>query len=323
VVGDDARRLVLRRVLQVPVVLLIVSALVFLLVDVVPGDPGRNALGTYAAPEQVARWNAEHGFGGSAIDRYLSWLRGLATGDWGMSTMLQEPALDLVLGRLASSLLLGLLAFAMMLPLAVAIGFVQAHRAGRASDRVLTIATVSLSSMPEFVVGVALLIVFAVALGWFPVQSEIVDGTPPVERLRAMVLPAITVGAGSAGYFARIVRAGVIETLASPAYRTAVLKGLPRKRVLTRHVARNSLLPMAAVLGTQLAATAGAMVLAETLFNYRGIGQLLVDATIDKDVIVLEAAAMSIGAVAMLVLLVTDLAYMALDPRVRLRAAAA
>ncbi|MCW3048293.1 MAG: binding-protein-dependent transport system inner rane component [Solirubrobacterales bacterium] len=317
---SDTRRVVLRRAAQIPFVLLVVSVLVFWLVAVVPGNPGRNALSQYASAAQVAAWNASHGLDGSTLHRYFSWLGDFVSGHWGTSVMLDTPVLGLVLGRLVNSLLLGLLAFVLMTPIAVAVGFYQAHRAGRPSDRALTIAAVSLSSMPEFVVGVGLIIIFSVTIRWFPVHSEIVGGTSWSERLRVMVLPAITVGAASAGYVARMVRAGVIETLASASYRTAVLKGLPRGRILLRHVARNSLLPTVAVLGTQLAAMLGGVVVVETLFNYPGIGQLILDAVLKKDIFVLEAATLVIAIVSIVVLLATDLGYLALDPRVRLRA---
>ena len=321
--NGETRRIVLRRTAQIPFVLLVVSLLVFWLVAVVPGNPGRNVLGQYATGEQVAAWNAEHGLDGSTLERYWSWLSGFVTGDWGTSIVLDEPVLGLVLNHLVNSLLLGLLAFVLMTPLAIAVGFWQAHRAGHADDRALTIGAVSLSSMPEFVVGVALIVVFSVTLPWFPVHSEIVGDTTLAERLRAMVLPAITVGAASAGYVARMVRTGVIETLTAPAYRTAVLKGLPRRQIAARHVARNSLLPTVAVLGTQLAAMLGGVVVVETLFSYPGIGQLTLDAVMKKDIFVLEAATLVVAVVAILALLVTDLLYLALDPRVRLRAQAA
>jgi peptide/nickel transport system permease protein len=317
---SEVRRVVLRRAVQLPFVLLVVSVLVFWLVAVVPGNPGRNVLGQYASPQQVAQWNAAHGLDGSILHRYVSWLGNFVHGEWGTSITLDDPVRGLVLGHLVNSLLLGLLAFALMAPLAIGIGFLQGYRAGRPSDRALTIGAVSLSSMPEFVVGVALIVAFAVTLTWFPVHSEIVAGTTLPERLRAMALPAVTVGAASAGYVARMVRAGVIETLASPSYRTAVLKGLPRRRVLARHVARNSMLPTVAVLGSQLAAMLGGVVVVETLFNYPGIGQLILESVVSKDIFVLEAATLAIAVVSILALLATDLGYLALDPRVRLRA---
>lgn len=304
--------------MQAPVVLFIVSILVFWLVAVVPGDPGRNVLGQFASAQQVAQWNADHGLDGSTLERYWHWIGDFVQGKWGTSLALDVPVLNLVMERLVNSLLLALLAFAIMAPLSVLLGFYQAHREGRPADRVATIGSISLSSMPEFVVGVALIILFAVSLHWFPVHSEIPDGATAADRLRVMILPALTIGAASAGYVARMVRAGTIETLASPAYRTAVLKGLPRRTVLVRHVARNSLLPTVAVLGTQLVGMLGGVVVVETLFSYPGIGLLLLDSVQAKDIFVLEAATLTVAIVSIIILLLTDLAYLALDPRVRL-----
>ncbi|MDW5594274.1 ABC transporter permease [Conexibacter stalactiti] len=317
---SETGRVIGRRLLQIPLVLIVVSALIFWLIAVVPGNPGRSVLGAYATGEQVAAWNAEHGLDGSTLERYGSWLSGFVRGDWGTSIMLDVPVRGLVIERLENSLLLGVLAFVLMAPVAIALGFYQAQRQGRAADRAITIGSVSLSSMPEFVVGVVLIILFAVTLRWFPIHSEIAAGASAAERLRVMVLPALTIGAASLGYVARMVRAGVIETLASPHYRTAVLKGLPPRRILLRHVARNSLLPTVAVLGVQLTAMLGGVVVVETLFNYPGIGQLILDAVLKKDVFVLEAATLVIAIVSVLVLLATDLAYLALDPRVRFQA---
>ncbi|MGH1564892.1 ABC transporter permease [Mumia sp. DW29H23] len=311
-------RIVARRLLQVPVVLLIVSAAVFWLVQVVPGDPGRAALGQFATDEQVALWKAENGLDGSTAERYLAWLGGFVTGDWGTSLAYGVPVRGLVAERFLNSVLLGLYAFVIVAVVGIALGLFQAFRQGRRSDRSITVTMVSLSSTPEFAVGTVLLVVFAVFLGWFPVHSGIPEGAGVPARLTVMTLPAITLAAASVGYVARMARAGTIETLEAPHYRTAVLKGLPRRRVLTAHVTRNSLVPSVAVLGNQLAYLVGGSIVVETLFSYPGIGLTIVEAVQKKDLVLLEAAIMLTAVASILVLLVTDLVSMALDPRIDL-----
>ncbi|MGC0363860.1 peptide/nickel transport system permease protein [Rhodococcus sp. 27YEA15] len=311
-------RIVVRRLVQAPIVLLIVSAAVFWLVQVVPGDPGRVALGQFATAEQVAQWKTDNGLDGSVLERYLGWLGGFVTGHWGTSLTYGEPVAGLVIERLLNSIFLGLYAFVLVLVVGVGVGLVQAFRAGSRSDRALTMSFVSLSSTPEFAVGTLLLVVFAVFFRWFPVQSAVPDGASLAARLTVTTLPALTLAAATVGYVARMVRAGTIETLRSPFYRTAVLKGLPRRRVVSAHVARNSLVPAVAVLGGQLAYLIGGSAVVETLFSYPGIGLTIVEAVQKKDLMLLEGAIMVTALASLLVLLITDLVYMALDPRIDL-----
>lgn len=311
-------RIIVRRLLQVPVVLFIVSVLVFWLVQIVPGDPGRAALGPYATPEQVARWKAERGLDGSTFDRYVAWLTGFVTGDWGTSLTFAVPVRPLILERLANSVLLGLYAFVLVAAVGICVGVYQAFRHGRRADRAATVWMVSISSVPEFAIGTVLLVVFSVFLGIFPVYSGIPPGATLTDRFMAMTLPAVTLAAASVGYVARMARAGTIETLGAAFYRTAVLKGLRRRRVVGAHVARNSLVPSVAVLGGQLAYLIGGSAVVEALFSYPGIGLAIVEATQRKDLFVLEAGIMVTAAASILVLLVTDLVYMALDPRIDL-----
>ena len=320
-VADGRRpvgRILSRRLVQAPIVLLIVSAAVFWLVQVVPGDPGRVALGQFATDEQVARWKADNGFAGSTAERYLRWLGDFVTGDWGTSLSYREPVAGLVAERFANSLLLGVYAFVLVAIAGIGLGLVQAFHQGGRRDRLITITVVSLSSIPEFAVGTVLLVVFSVFVHWFPVHSGIPDGAGPAARLTVMTLPAITLAAASVGYVARMARAGTIETLGAPHYRTAVLKGLSRGRVIAAHVTRNSLVPSVAVLGAQLAFLVGGSVVVETLFSYPGIGMTIVEAVQKKDLVLMEASIMVTALGSIVVLLITDLAYLALDPRIDL-----
>jgi peptide/nickel transport system permease protein len=310
------------RLLQIPLVLLAVSALVFWLVQVVPGDPGRNALGPYATADQVQQWNLEHGLGGSLVERYAGWLGGFVSGQWGQSLVYSQPVTDLVLPRLGNSMLLGALAFAMLVPVAIALGAAQAYREGTRTDRALTSVLMSLAAVPEFVIGVLLLILFAVVLSWVPVQSAVdAASADPLLRLRSMLLPAVTLAVGYLAVISRMVRTGVIDTIGAQYHRTAVLKGLTRAQVLRRHVVRNALIPTISLLGIYLGTLLGGSAIVETLFGYPGLGALLVTATEKKDMFLLEAGVMVTGAVSLLALLATDLAFVLVDPRIRFEGA--
>jgi peptide/nickel transport system permease protein len=307
-----------RRFLQIPLVLLVVSVLVFWLVQVVPGDPGRNALGPYATPDQVTAWNEQHGLVGGMVERYLRWLGGFVTGNWGVSLVYSQPASELILGRLGNSLLLGLLAFVILVPIAIAIGAVQAYREGKRADRTITVLLMSLSAVPEFVIGVIFLIVFAVWLGWVPVSSSADAISPdPLIRLRGMAIPAITLALGYLAVTARMVRTGVLETITSQYHRTAVLKGLTRSQVVRSHVARNALIPTISLLGMYLGTLLGGSAIVESLFGYPGLGALLVTATQKKDIVLLEAGVMVTGVISLLALLLTDVVFVLTDPRIR------
>jgi peptide/nickel transport system permease protein len=180
----------------------------------------------------------------------------------------------------------------------------------------MTLVTVAISSTPEFVSGVILLILLAVKVHWFPVNSQ--ESWGGLDRIRGMLLPAIAVALVSFGHAARMTRASAIDVLGSAYYRTAVLNGVSTHRRLRHHVLQNALIPTTAVLGSQAAYMLGGLVIVETLFNYPGLGLLLVDAATGKDIFVLEASALVAAVVSMLVILVTDIAYGLLDPRVRL-----
>jgi peptide/nickel transport system permease protein len=310
------RRLIARRLVLIPFVLLAVSIGVFFLVQVVPGSPGRVVLGPYATQQQVDLWQRQHGLDGSVVAGYLRWIGDFVRGQWGTSLTLQVPVRSLVLGRLGNSVLLGLLALIFIAPAAVATGLWQAHHLGGRSDRLITLVEVALSSIPEFVSGVILLILVAVKVHWFPVDSPV--AWTGLDRIRAMVLPATAIALVSFAHVARMARAGTADVLESPYYRTAVLNGVSPPRLLRRHVLQNALIPTTAVLGSQAAYMLGGMVIVETLFNYPGLGQLLVQTAVNKDIFVLEASALAAALVSTLVILITDIAYGLLDPRIRL-----
>jgi peptide/nickel transport system permease protein len=311
------RRFVLTRLGLSLVTLLLVSIVVFVVAEILPGDVGRTILGPYASNEQVSRLNHELGNDRSWLVRYADWISGFVTGDWGESALHNRPVRPLVLDRLGNSLILGLFAFVLIVPVSIAFGVVAALHHGKALDRVISVTGLSLIALPEFVAGVILLVVFAVKLGWFPVSSS-VPSANPVDVFRQLLLPSIPLMLVLFGYISRMARAGTIEALDSDYTRTAVLKGLPRRTVIGRHVLRNALLPTISVVSVQVGYLVGGLVVIETLFSYPGIGKLVLDSANGHDLPVLEATVLTVAVIYMVSNLVADVLYGVLNPRIRL-----
>jgi peptide/nickel transport system permease protein len=298
--------------------LLIVSALVFAFSEVLPGDIGRVILGRYATPAQVKALDHKLGVDQPVWERYPHWLKRFVAGDWGISQLLGTPVRSLVADRLANSLLLALVAIIFTVPLSLCMGVLAGLREGGVVDRIVSIVGVSLTVIPEFVSGVILIAIFAVALRWLPVTGQAPPGAGLPTRLHYLVLPALPLTVVLFGYIARMARAGTLDVVESPYYRTAVLKGLPRRRVVVHHVLRNALPPAITVVAAQVGYLVGGLVVIEDLFNYPGIGKLLLDSAIGHDVPVLETSTLTVGTIIMVGTLLADLSYGLLVPRIRL-----
>ena len=306
-----------RRLAQIPLVLLVVSALTFWLIQVVPGDPGRDALGQYATATQVHAWDVTNGLTGSTLSRYLLWLGHFFTGKWGTSFVYSEPNRGLVLGHLLNSALLGLVAFVVMVPIGIALGALQAYREGRRSDRSITISLMTVSAVPPFVIGIILLLIFAVAIHWVQVSPG-ADATGSIlQRLHTIIIPAVVLVLYYLAVITRMVRTGIGGAITAQYHRTAVLKGLEPGEIVRRHVLRNAIVPTLPLLGLYLGTLLGGDAVVETLFNYPGLGALLVTAAEHKDVLLLNDGVVITGAVALLALLLADIGLLASDPRIR------
>jgi peptide/nickel transport system permease protein len=302
------RRYVARRlVLLIPTILGSV-ALTFLLVHLVPGDPVVILLGRHVTPEQYARVAASLGLDKGLPEQFVAYLSRLAGGDWGTSTFGSTAVLPLVVRRFVSSLQLVAIAMTLAVLIGVGLGVVSAVRPGSVADGAVRVLTLFGFSMPTFWLGLLLVLLFAVTFRVLPAQGS---GTPA-----HLILPAITLAAGSIGIIARMTRAAVLETLGQDFVATATAKGLGRRRVLLGHVLPNSLIAVIAVVGLEVGSALGGTAVTETVFNYPGLGQLLVNAIFSRDYPTIQGAAL-MGAMAfMLVNLVADLLVVWLDPRV-------
>lgn len=275
-------------------------------------------LGNTAPPESVAVLNEELGLDRNVFVRYVDWISGVAQGDLGESYSQRRPVSDIVGPALENSAKLAILAFFLVVPLAIVGGAIAALNEGRFRDRFISIGGLSASVVPEFVWAVLVIVVFALWLDILPVTAQAPAGASIFTEIKYLLLPALCLVFVLFGYIARMTRAGTIETLDSDFTRTAILKGLPRRAVLRKHVLRNSLLPTIAVIATQTGYLIGGLVVIELIFNYQGIGQVLFRAAERKDFPLLQSAVLVVGIVYLVATLIADILYSILNPRIRL-----
>jgi peptide/nickel transport system permease protein len=320
-VGAQVTGYLLKRLGLTILTLILLSLIIFLAGQVLPGNPGRAILGPFAAQSAVQALNHSLGVDRPLIAQYSSWASGIVHGNLGTSYQFQAPVSSFLFPALGRSLKLAAVAFVLVVPLSIFGGVVSALNRGRMVDRVISVTGVSLSTVPEFVSGVVLIVVFAIEVKWLPVTASAPAGSSVPAQIRYLILPAIPLVLVLFGYIARMARAGTIEALDSDYVRTATLKGLPRSVVIRRHVLRNSLLPTITVIATQTGYLIGGLVVVERLFNYPGLGRLIFTAATDKDFPMLEAGVLTIGIVYLVATLIADVLYTVLNPRIRLQAA--
>jgi len=306
-----------RRALLSLVTLAILSVLVFLGGQLLPGDVGRAVLGPLADARAVALFNHQVGVDRPLAVQYFDWITNFAVGDMGRSFTFRSPVAPFIAQALVNSLKLAALAFALVVPLGIAGGVWAALRAGRWGDRALVLLGQSLGVVPEFISSIVLILVFGVWLHWLPMSADWPEGAGPLTQLRYLILPSLPLVLVFFGYIARVARAGTVEALDADYTRTAILKGLPMSTVMRRHVLRNALLPTITVVASLLGYLAGGLVVIETLFHYRGIGALIYSAARAKDFPMLEAGVLTVGAVYAIASVLADMLSAALNPRLR------
>jgi len=310
-------RFILKRLGLALITLWLLSVIVFFLGQVLPSDPGRSVLGPLAAPSAVHALDHQLGVDKPILTQYWHWITHFP----GQSYQYQAPIGPILTSALGRSLKLALFAFVIVVPLGIIGGVVSALNAGKPTDRTISVVGQSMLTVPEFVSGIVLLVVFAVELGWLPVTATAPSGSGFFTQLKYLILPVIPLVMVLFGYIARMARVGTVEALESDYARTAILKGLPRGVMIRRHVLRNSLLPTITVIATQTGYLIGGLVVVEVLFRYNGIGLLTYNAATQHDIPMLEACVLTIGVVYMIVTLVADISFSLLNPRIRLRAA--
>lgn len=311
-------KFLLRRVLLGLGTLFIVSILVFAATQVMPGNEATAILGKDATPERVVTLTRQLGLDKSVVTQYREWLGRMVTGHPGVSLTSNESVANLIRWRLANSGFLVLVAGLIMIPLSLALGAWAAMSRDRPADHVLGAGTLVLASLPEFVIAIFLVLIFATSVfHLLPAVSLIPPDTGIWTKPTAFVLPVATLVLAVTPYVSRIMRGSMIEVLESEYVQMARLKGISRRRVIWRHAVPNALVPAIQVSATQLAWMAGGMVLVEYVFSYPGVGAALVDAVANRDVVVVQAVTLLLAAVYVILNLLADMISVMLTPRLR------
>lgn len=311
-----ARFLIVRLTLIV-VTLLAVSIAIFSLVEFAPGDAAAIILGQGATPDNLKALRERLGLDKPPHVRYLEWIGGVARADLGV-TANGAPISGIVGGRLFNSALLAVGAFLIAIPLGLVMGVLVGANSDTPMDRVLTLGGLLTISLPEFVTGVVLVLILSTTLGWLPSSSIMMPGETILGNPQVLIMPILTVTGALFAYIFRMARANVIEVMGSNYVRTAILKGLPMRTVIIRHVLPNALLPTITVIANNVGWLFGGLIIIENLFAYPGMGSLLISAINARDIRLLQTTAMIIAAVYAFSNLAADLTYGALNPRVRL-----
>jgi peptide/nickel transport system permease protein len=311
-------RFVGKRIALSLITLVLLSLIVFFGAQVLPGDVGRAILGPLADQQAVDALNERLGANDPLVSQYFDWVGGVLTLDMGDSLVFRRPVGEVLGDALVNSLKLAVLAFIIVVPLSILGGVYAALKEGSGRDRLISLGGLSATAIPDFVWAVLLILVFSLWLGIFPATATAPPESGFFTQVEYLILPALCLVFVLFGYIARMARAGTIEALDADYTRTAVIKGLPSRTVVRRHVLRNSLLPTIAVVATQCGYLIGGLLVIETIFNYQGIGQALYQAALQKDWPLLQTGVLIVGIVYLVATLIADIAYSVLNPRVRL-----
>jgi peptide/nickel transport system permease protein len=308
---------ILRRLLATIPVMAVVAVFVFFLLRLAPGDPAAIIAGEDATAAQIAAVRGKLGLDRPILEQFLVWLGGMLQGDFGTSIFSNLPVTRLIAQRIEPTLSLMLTTLLVAVSLAIPLGVLAAWKARHLVDRVVMTFSVLGFAMPVFLIGYVLIYLFAVKLGWLPVQGyvPIREGLWPWAE--SLILPSVALGITYMALIARITRASMLEVLAQDYIRTATSKGLATDRVLLLHALKNASVPIVTVIGIGIALLISGVVITETVFNIPGLGRLTVDAVLKRDYPIVQGLIIVFAAAKVLVNLVIDISYVFLDPRIR------
>jgi len=310
-------RLIAQRLVVSLLTLLLVAVIVFVVVELLPGDVATRILGRDATPETVALFRERMNLDAPPVERFADWLGGVVTGDLGYALTSGRPISQILAPRIRNSLILAGLALLLYIPLALIPAMLQALFRDRPLDQLLSTINLIAVSLPDFLLGTILLIAFAVTLPFFPAMSLVDETSSAVEYLRACALPATTLAIVMAAYAIRMLRDNLIEILDADFVRMAELKGMSRRKVLLRHALPNSLVPTLNITALNLGYVIGGVVIVERVFSYPGFGSLMVDALTLRDIPLIEATVLIAAAVYIIANLLADVGAILLNPRLR------
>lgn len=312
---------VLRRIFGFLVTLLIAAAVIFLLLDLLPGDPARFILGINATPEAVAALRQQMGLDEPALTRFGNWLLGMLSGDFGMSQTQKLPVAGLIAERMAVTLPLTLLAMVVSVAIGLPLGILAARHRGKPVDTALMVLAQTGVAVPNFWFGMLLTLVFAVSLRWLPPGGFTPWDEGGLSSLRGLVLPSLALALPQASILARVMRTALVDVSTQDFIRTARAKGMTFGEAMWRHGVRNALLPVLTILGLQFAFLIAGSIIVENVFYLPGLGRLIVTAVTERDLVLVRSATIILVLVVSFTMLVVDLAYGIVDPRLRERRA--
>ncbi len=311
-------RYIFRRLGFLVLTVLLTSLIIFTVTQLLPGDVARVILGREAGEEALQALRKQLGLNDPLPLQYLHWLGNFVTGNWGTSFSTRTPILPLVMGRVRNSLMLTFLTLILSVPLAVFLGVVAGLNENKFVDNLISISSLSMVGLPEFVTGLVLIQIIAFKLHLLPANSSIPPDASFSDALPMLILPALTATLVLLAYIARLTRAGVVEELKKSYVRTAVLKGIPWQTVVVKHVLRNALMPTITVIAISFGWLISGLIVIENVYNYPGLGRLLVFAIDRRDLPLLQAVTLLTVLGFALANLVADLLYAALNPLIRL-----
>jgi peptide/nickel transport system permease protein len=311
-------KMIWRRLLLGILTLFLISLVVYAAVLALPGDAATAILGKEATPDRVAALRDQLNLDDSVVSQYLQWVSGVITGSFGESAATQQAVSELLSERLPNTLFLVFVASVIAVPLSIALGVWMAMKRDKAVDQIGSTSTLVLAALPEFVIGIGLILLFSTSLfHWFPAVSLIPPGEKAWQHPDVVVLPAATLILAVTPYISRIMRGSTVEVLESEYVTMARLKGLPERTVIWRHAVPNAIVPAIQVSALQLAWMAGGVVVVEYVFSYPGIGTLLVEAVNNRDMPVVTTVTMLMAAVYVVMNLVADVATIMVTPKLR------
>jgi len=311
------QRMVINRIWIGFATLMVVSILVFIGTAVLPGDVAEIVLGQSATPESLAAFRAERGLDKPLPMQYLHWLGGMMTGDLGTSKAGGASISSLISGRLGNTMFLAAIVALISVPLSVALGLLAAMYPGTWIDRILTFGTMSLISVPEFFIATFMVLILAVQLHWLPAIAHISPEDDWLKQLRGLAMPLITLIIVVAAQMIRMTRAGILNVMNSPYIEMAILKGVPRSRIILRHAFYNAIGPIVNVIALNLAYLVSGVVIVETIFAYPGLAKLMIDGVQTRDLPLVQATGMIFCGTYVVLIILADVAAILSNPRLR------
>ncbi|WP_417240829.1 ABC transporter permease [Celeribacter halophilus] len=310
---------ILKRLISAVPVLFGITVIVFLIMSMIPGDPATAILGSYATPENVEKLNRDLGLDKPLVQRYFIWLGNMLTGDFGRSFSLNRPVLDEILERFSATLVLAGTSFVLCAILGILAGAISAARQYGLADKLITLIVLIGISIPSFFLGMMMILIFAVKLKWLPVSGmyAIYGGGDLPDLINHLIMPASALAAVATGVIARMSRSAMLEVLRQDYIRTARAKGVRERRVLMGHALRAAMVSIIPVLGIQAGFVLSGAVYIEMVFQWPGVGRMLVDAILKRDLLLVQGGVVFVAACYVLFNIAVDVAQSLLDPRIK------